>query len=552
MEQFIIRLTLDSNAVGPFNIYTGSTSTTPIKSNQTRDQIIAGVLIDLPGEPTGTQYTIFVENKQPGCEDQTISQRVTVFGNLDIITITGEFEPGSLIATYTANSRQILDADLRITWTNIFETFTGDSVTLTPSILILSGGTSGSTIISSEVNYDNLTREVLLSGLTESLTGLTQFDFRNDFVYVFADGPTPTPTSTPGVVTPTPTNTPTVTPTNTPTNSTTPTVTPTNTPTNTVTPTNTPTVTPTNTPTVTPTNTPTNTVTPTTTPTVTPTNTPTNTVTPTTTPTPTNTPTNTVTPSVTPSITPTNTITPTITPTNTPTSSITPTPTTTPTNTPTVTPTTTPTNTPTNTPTPTVTPSEAGLPPAYLLIEPSSIDTDIGAYMFSIPGSSWFGYTNGSGPTDIDDIQNYLDFFSLSAGTGGVPSIITQTIPQTGGGTDSEGNTIVQYNFLTTEVSAGTVSGNAYYSWLIPDDSIGGTGSGNRQTKIDYSNGSGPNTFTDETMDSVVYGYGTIVNPGGPFANGTYRLYSPNTIGGGLYFNNTSTTLYFKGSTVTS
>jgi len=71
MEQFIIRLTLDSNAVGPFNIYTGSTSTTPIKSNQTRDQIIAGVLIDLPGEPTGTQYTIFVENKQPGCEDQT-------------------------------------------------------------------------------------------------------------------------------------------------------------------------------------------------------------------------------------------------------------------------------------------------------------------------------------------------------------------------------------------------------------------------------------------------------------------------------------------------
>ena len=52
-------------------------------------------------------------------------------------------------------------------------------------------------------------------------------------------------------------------------------------------------------------------------------------------------------------------------------------------------------------------------------------------------------------------------------------------------------------------------------------------------------------------MSATQYNYGTIVNPGGPFANGTYRLYSPNTIGGGLYFNNTSTTLYFKGNTVT-
>ena len=62
MAQVIIRLTLSSNAVGPFNIYTGSTSTTPLKTNQTRDQITAGVVIDLTGSVGGTQYTIFVVN----------------------------------------------------------------------------------------------------------------------------------------------------------------------------------------------------------------------------------------------------------------------------------------------------------------------------------------------------------------------------------------------------------------------------------------------------------------------------------------------------------
>lgn len=221
----------------------------------------------------------------------------------------------------------------------------------------------------------------------------------------------------------------------------------------------------------------------------------------------------------------------------------------TPSVTPTITPTTTPTNTPTNTPTPTVTPSEAGLAPAYLLIEPTSIAASIGGYMFGV-GASWYGYSNGSGPTDINDISDYLDYYSLSAGTGGVPEIITQSIPQTGGGTDSEGNTIVQYNFVTTEIPSGTVSGNAYYTWLIPDDSIGGTGSGNRQTSIDVSFGSGPNTFVTETMASTVYDYGTVVNPGGPFANGTYRMYSTNTVGSGFYLDNTSTTIYFKGNTV--
>ena len=167
--------------------------------------------------------------------------------------------------------------------------------------------------------------------------------------------------------------------------------------------------------------------------------------------------------------------------------------------------------------------------------------------------ASFYGFTNGSGPTNISDVQDYIDFYIASAGTGNVPSIISQTIPQSAGGTDSEGNSIVQYNFTTIEVPSGTVPGNAYYSFLIPDDSIGGISSGDRQTLIDVSNGLGPNSFASppSSMSETVYEYGTVVNPGGPFANGTYRLYTTNTIGSGLYFNNSSTTLYFKGNSVT-
>jgi len=165
--------------------------------------------------------------------------------------------------------------------------------------------------------------------------------------------------------------------------------------------------------------------------------------------------------------------------------------------------------------------------------------------------TNFFGFSTSTTIADLQDVTDYVNFFVASAGTGNVPSIISQTIPQTGGGTDSEGNPITQYNFFTTEISAGTASGNVYYSFLIPDESIGGTSSGNRQTIIDYSNGSGPTTLTTSTMSTTVYSLGTIVNPGGPFANGTYRLYTTNTVGSGLYFNNGSNTIYFKGNTVT-
>lgn len=163
--------------------------------------------------------------------------------------------------------------------------------------------------------------------------------------------------------------------------------------------------------------------------------------------------------------------------------------------------------------------------------------------------TNFFGFSTSTTIADNTDVTDYVSFFSASAGTGSIPSVISQTIPQSTGGNDSEGNSITQYNFTTIEVASGTITGDAYYSFLIPDESIGGTGSGNRQTVIDVSNGQGPNTFVTSANSPSVYA-GTVVNPGGPFVNGTYRLYTTNTIGSGLYFNNSSNTLYFKGNTV--
>ena len=164
-------------------------------------------------------------------------------------------------------------------------------------------------------------------------------------------------------------------------------------------------------------------------------------------------------------------------------------------------------------------------------------------------GASFFGFTNGSGPTSAGDIETYMDYYSASAGTGNVPSIITQTIPQTTtGGNDSEGNAIIQYNFTTVEIASGTINSNAWYTWLIPDESIGGSGSGNRQISIDLSFGQGPNTFTTQTMASTYYAY-SVTSPGGAFQSGTYRMY---TTYASTPFrrDNSSTTMYFKGNTV--
>ncbi len=391
--------------------------------------------------------------------------------------------------------------------------------------------------------YSGIERSVLLSGFTLSIE---------------CTSPTPTPTQTP-----TPTRTPTKTPTNTPTN--------------TVTPTNT--QTPTNSPFITPTNTPTNTTTPT----------PTNTVTPT--------PfgckvfsvardLNNIGCNLTCANNPNNPIfgryanfdgsigkqyflglsncqnnvsntwsaetrfvingvcygvdnngfitgsTACPTPTNTPTPTITPTPSITPTNTPTLTPSITPSNT---------------LYHAYLFIEPISENVNFNEWMSS--GSSSFrGFSNGLAPsTNSVALTNQMNrYISYSGWGANSPSVGVADIVTLGGSVDAYGNLVQPYLFKTYEVSAGTVSGLAWYTWII---STGAT-NGFKVNNIGINDFGNPNSMIPVNMNETYYDL-TFDYTGSTIPSGTYRLYTtfgmPN-----MRLDNSLFNIYFKGNSLTS
>jgi len=204
--------------------------------------------------------------------------------------------------------------------------------------------------------------------------------------------------------------------------------------------------------------------------------------------------------------------------------------------------------TPTPSVTPSVTPSSAALPPAYLLIEPQSIQGDIATWL-NDEGASFYGFNVGIPPQNEADVRKYMEYYSLFGGEGTVPSIISIPIPQVGGGVDSEGNEIVKYNFTTTQIASGLVPEQAWYTFIIPDDSIGGTSSGLRQKSIDVSYGQGPNTFNTEQMSQTFYNYQPVVNPGGAYIAGSYRMYTTFT-SEPFFLDNAGITIYFKGNTV--
>jgi hypothetical protein len=79
MAEYILRISPNSNAAGPFDVYTGDTSiTAPVYSSATFDDMIVGVTLDLPGSPTGVIYQIYVVNLEEGCNDNFQQQVVLV------------------------------------------------------------------------------------------------------------------------------------------------------------------------------------------------------------------------------------------------------------------------------------------------------------------------------------------------------------------------------------------------------------------------------------------------------------------------------------------
>jgi hypothetical protein len=206
-----------------------------------------------------------------------------------------------------------------------------------------------------------------------------------------------------------------------------------------------------------------------------------------------------------------------------------------------------PSPTPTHTPTPTQTPPN--LEYAYLFIEPQINSGDIGSYMYSnYPGTNFFGFSNLSSPNFDsqaqfeEDMNLYIDYVGWTNST--MPAIRTQYVPQTTGGVDSFGNLIIEFNFTTHEVPAGTVEGSAWYTWIIPTSAT----NGGIQTIIDLGTNGTPNTFTQIFTDYSLYQY-EFSYTGSNIPSGNYRVYS-SFVDPAFYINN-SQNIYFKGGEVT-
>lgn len=248
--------------------------------------------------------------------------------------------------------------------------------------------------------------------------------------------------------------------------------------------------------------------------------------TPTPTPTITTTPTNTGTPGLSPSVTPTNTITPTNTAT----------PTVTPTNT--ATPGLSPSQTPTHTATPTNTPTPTSPVLDVLIFMESSDDvlftgpdnTDLGSYMVNNGAINWFGYQMSGIPSFVNpatsaqtmsDYLLWMDWPGFVYGTPNVPPVITQMVPQTGGGTDSFGNSIEAYKFITTEISGNTTTGNVYYIVMGP---LSKTNNQLYQTiGINYNDS--PNALLNTYTENIIRNT-NIIYSGINWGNTTYRIYT--------------------------
>ena len=187
-------------------------------------------------------------------------------------------------------------------------------------------------------------------------------------------------------------------------------------------------------------------------------------------------------------------------------------------------------------------PEPEPLPDALLFIEPVSKSSFISNYMTS-KEANFYGFNYGIPPTSDDDVLNYMEMYANYGNDVNLPIVIRQTIPQTDGGYDDFNNPITKYNFLTTEIDLGTINEDAWYTWIIPMDSLGG----GKQTKISYSTSS-PNDLLTENMNNVIYQYDVVYN-GASFNSGKYSVYTTFQ-SHNFRLNNNNRYIYFKGHTV--
>ena len=141
-----------------------------------------------------------------------------------------------------------------------------------------------------------------------------------------------------------------------------------------------------------------------------------------------------------------------------------------------------------------------------------------------------------------------MDWPGFYTGTTNVPAVIKQTIPQANGGTDTYGNSIEAYKFLTTQIDANSTTGNIYYVVLAPKSMTNNQVYSN--IGINYNNS--PSSLITTTTDSGLRAQ-DIVYSGSNWVNSTYRVYSQSQNNGfntGVAGVTDSTNNYFRGGTL--
>jgi hypothetical protein len=79
MTQVVLRLTLSSNSIGPFNVYVNSMDDSPVFGNVSRDELKSGLILDLEGSVSGIVHKVYVESLQDICDTRIIEKDITVF-----------------------------------------------------------------------------------------------------------------------------------------------------------------------------------------------------------------------------------------------------------------------------------------------------------------------------------------------------------------------------------------------------------------------------------------------------------------------------------------
>ncbi len=173
--------------------------------------------------------------------------------------------------------------------------------------------------------------------------------------------------------------------------------------------------------------------------------------------------------------------------------------------------------------------------------------SNIGNYMFGNGSTQFFGFSNTTQPsltplTFDTEMNLYVNYSGWTNGE--LPPIYTSLVPQVSGGVDSFGNPKVAYNFETLEIPQNTISGNAWYTWVIAVSLT----NNQIQTDIDLSLGN-PNVFTNVLTETTIR-TNTFTYVGLTIPPVTYRVYTTYPSGDFLIDNQT-TDIYFKGGDVT-